>query len=229
MTTSPLAELGDIPELADKARIKAAYELTLASWPKEMMWRPAKISRYDNNPRQNLGAVVDVIRSLLDFGARQPIVVDEGGVILVGDTRYLALLALGWPKYPIHVARGLSPEKARAYRIADNKIGERAEWDYERLKLEFDTLADLGLDLTETGWRDFEIEPIREADWSPRLPEHVSFDANEGEEQPLIEFDADQWPTIQKAIGKMRRQERNNKKTGAEVLTRLASIYLSGK
>ena len=76
---------------------------------------------YENNPRHNDAGVDAVAASLREFGWRQPIVVDEEGVIIVGHTRYKAALKLGWDEVPVHVAVGLTPAQARAYRIADNQ------------------------------------------------------------------------------------------------------------
>jgi ParB-like chromosome segregation protein Spo0J len=75
---------------------------------------------YENNPRLNDAAVDAVAASIKEFGFRQLIVVDEGGVIIVGHTRYKAALKLGLAEVPVHVAAGLSPAQAKAYRLADN-------------------------------------------------------------------------------------------------------------
>lgn len=77
-----------------------------------------------------------VAESIRQFGFRQPIVVDENGVIVVGHTRYKAAKKLGLATVPAHVARDLTPEQLRAYRLADNKTAERAEWDMELLPIE---------------------------------------------------------------------------------------------
>src|SRR5687767_4300233 len=78
-----------------------------------------EVRPYDQNPRRNDGAVDAVVRSLQDFGWRQPVVVDKDGVIIVGHTRWKAAKKMGLAQVPVHVA-DLPPEKARAYRIADN-------------------------------------------------------------------------------------------------------------
>ena len=64
--------------------------------------------------------------SIREFGFRQPIVVDEDGVIVVGHTRYKAALTLGLEEVPVHVARGLTPGQIKAYRIADNQTATQA-------------------------------------------------------------------------------------------------------
>ena len=101
------------------------------------------IRPYDNNPRLNDPAVDAVAASIKAFGFRQPLVVDEQGVIIVGHTRYKAALKLGLTEVPVHVAVGLSPAQAKAYRLADNQTARLAEWDYERLPIELAELLEL--------------------------------------------------------------------------------------
>jgi DNA modification methylase len=113
------------------------------------IWPIERIRPYDNNPRLNDGAVDAVAASLREFGFRQPVVVDGDGVIVVGHTRYKAALKLRLTEIPVHVANELSPEQARAYRIADNQTATLAQWDAELLPLELGALQaaefDLGL------------------------------------------------------------------------------------
>jgi hypothetical protein len=45
------------------------------------------IRPYENNPRLNEAAIDAVAASIKEFGFRQPLVVDEQGVIIVGHTR----------------------------------------------------------------------------------------------------------------------------------------------
>ncbi len=80
-------------------------------------------------------------------------------VIVVGHTRYYAAKKLKLPTVPVHVASDLSPVKAKAYRLADNRIHEEAEWDEELLGLELGELKELEFgDLTATGFDTKEIE-----------------------------------------------------------------------
>ncbi|MCC5828948.1 MAG: ParB N-terminal domain-containing protein [Phycisphaeraceae bacterium] len=101
------------------------------------------IRPYERNPRLNDKAVDAVAESLREFGFRQPIVIDADGVIIVGHTRWKAARQLGLAKVPVHVATDLTPEQIRAYRIADNKTGEIAEWDLEILPIELNELREL--------------------------------------------------------------------------------------
>ena len=82
-------------------------------------WNIDRVRPYDQNPRRNDKAVEAVANSIREYGFRQPIVVDANGVIVVGHTRYKAALKLGLASVPVHVAADLTPQQARAYRIAD--------------------------------------------------------------------------------------------------------------
>lgn len=102
------------------------------------------ITPYDKNPRRNKKAVDAVASSLKQFGWRQPIVVDGEKVIVVGHTRYLAAQKMGMEKVPVVVAKDLRPDQVKAYRIADNKTNEIAEWDVGLLSDELKALSDAG-------------------------------------------------------------------------------------
>src|SRR5262249_7192815 len=93
----------------------------------------SEIKPYPGNPRFNDDAVAAVAASIRAFGFRQPVVVDEAGIIIVGHTRYKAALSLGLRKVPVHVAKGLTPEQIKAYRIADNQTNRLSDWDTDRL------------------------------------------------------------------------------------------------
>lgn len=80
------------------------------------------------------------MQSINEFGFRQPIVVDTDGVIIVGHTRFKAAKQLALAEVPVHVATNMEPEAVRAYRIADSRTGENAEWDWELLPLEVGAL-----------------------------------------------------------------------------------------
>jgi len=107
---------------------------------------------YARNPRSNAAAIDAVKASIAEFGFRQPIVVDEKMVVIVGHTRLAAAKALGLATVPVHIAEGLTPAQTRAYRLMDNRSHENAAWDDELLKLEFADLQLDGFDLELTGF-----------------------------------------------------------------------------
>ena len=110
------------------------------------------IRPYPNNPRTNDNAVDAVAASIREYGWRQPIVVDSDGVIICGHTRYKAAQKLGMDQVPVHVATDLSPEKIRAYRIADNQSADLADWNYDLLPIELKELGEGGYDLGLLGF-----------------------------------------------------------------------------
>ncbi len=123
-----------------------------------------EIRPYEANPRINDGAVDAVAASLKEFGFRQPIVVDAEGVIIVGHTRWKAAKKLGLARVPVHVARDLTPEQIRAYRIADNQTATLAEWDFDLLPIEIKELQDAHYDLALLGFDDRELARMLESD-----------------------------------------------------------------
>jgi hypothetical protein len=145
-----------------------------------------EIRPYPGNPRDNDAAVDAVAASIRQFGWRAPIVVDADGVIVCGHTRYKAALKLGLAKVPVHVARDLTPEQVRAYRIADNKTAELAEWDYDLLPLELTTIRDSGMDLGLLGFDADELARIFVGDVGEGLtdPDDVPAPPDEAITQP---------------------------------------------
>ncbi|MDR0390381.1 MAG: ParB N-terminal domain-containing protein [Planctomycetaceae bacterium] len=124
------------------------------------------IRPYERNPRLNDKAIDAVVKSLREFGFRQPIVVDGDGVIIAGHTRYKAALKLSLQKIPVHVATDLTPEQVKAYRIADNKTGEIAEWDFDILPIELSELRDDGFELDILAFNEKELTQLLNVDIS---------------------------------------------------------------
>lgn len=117
---------------------------------------------YGRNPRINDGAVDYVANSILEFGFKVPIVVDRKNVIVAGHTRYKAAKKLGLETVPCIVADDLTDEQVRAFRLADNKVGEIAEWDFDVLSEELDEI--IGFDMSEFGFAAIESESVEAAD-----------------------------------------------------------------
>ena len=101
---------------------------------------------YDKNPRNNDGAVESTANSIKEFGWQQPIVVDKNNIIIVGHTRLKAAEKLKLETVPVLVAENLSEEQVKAYRLADNKTGELADWDMALLNEELEGIAELDMD-----------------------------------------------------------------------------------
>ncbi|EGO8140421.1 ParB N-terminal domain-containing protein [Enterococcus faecalis] len=131
---------------------------------------------YEKNPRHNEDAITAVSKSIEKFGFKVPIVVDASNVIVNGHTRLKAAKYLGLKEVPTIIADDLTPEQIKAFRLADNKVGEIATWDEELLNAELDELADLDLDfdMTEFGFDlpDIEGEEVEviEDEFEEELP-----------------------------------------------------------
>lgn len=106
----------------------------------------AELSPYENNPRNNDNAVDAVAASIKEFGFKVPIVIDSSGVIVAGHTRFKAAKRLGLANVPCIVADDLSPAQIKAFRLADNKVSELAEWDNSLLYSELEDLADFDME-----------------------------------------------------------------------------------
>lgn len=111
-----------------------------------------EIKPYERNPRRNDEAVKYVASSIEQFGFKNPILIDKDGVIIAGHTRYKAAKQLGMKEVPCVVADDLTDEQVKAFRLADNKVGEIATWDFELLHLELDDLDGLEIDMAEFGF-----------------------------------------------------------------------------
>lgn len=111
------------------------------------------IKPYGKNPRKNDDAVPYVAESIKQFGFKVPIVIDKNNVIVAGHTRYKAAKKLGFKSVPCIIADDLTDEQIKAFRLADNKVSEKAEWDLDLLDSEIEGIFDI--DMTDFG---FELE-----------------------------------------------------------------------
>lgn len=109
-----------------------------------------ELREYEDNPRHNDSAVDAVAASIEKFGFKVPIIIDTDGVIIAGHTRRKAALKLGLDKVPCVVADDLTEEQIKAFRLADNKTGELAGWDFEKLEKELAELSEI--DMSEFGF-----------------------------------------------------------------------------
>ena len=125
---------------------------------------------YEHNPRINDNAVDLVANSIREFGFKQPIVIDRNRVIIAGHTRWKAAKELGLKEVPCIMADDLTPSQVKAYRLADNKVAEASEWDYDLLEEELEGILDI--DMSDFGF-DTESEDTAEAvedEYEPDIP-----------------------------------------------------------
>ena len=118
-----------------------------------------ELLRYENNPRNNADAVSYVAESIKDFGFKVPIVIDRQNVIVAGDTRYQAAKKLGLKEVPCIIADDLTDEQVKAYRLADNKVHEYSDWDFDLLQSE---LASIEFDMSKFLFREAETKKPKE-------------------------------------------------------------------
>lgn len=131
-----------------------------------------ELIEYKNNPRDNEKAVQLVADSIKEFGFKNPIIIDKNNVIIAGHTRLKASKLLGLSEVPVIKAIDLTDEQVKAFRIADNKTSELAEWNMELLEAELRDLDDMF-----TGFDELEFneilgieQEVEEDDFEMELP-----------------------------------------------------------
>ena len=131
----------------------------------------SEIVPYVNNPRNNKEAVDLVAASISEFGFKNPIILDKNNVIIAGHTRYKAAQKLGLTEVPCLIADDLTPAQVKAFRLADNKVAEAAEWNMDMLKIELEGIEDI--DMSDFGF-DIDLgdeeEPDIKEDDVPETP-----------------------------------------------------------
>jgi len=135
------------------------------------MLKISDLKPYEKNPRKNDEAAKYVAESIKSFGFKVPIVIDKNNVIVAGHTRYKAAKKLKLKEVPCIIADDLTDEQIKAYRLADNKVAEMSEWDFELLNEELDCL--FNFDMTAFGFEENEEDgpvEVREDDFDGPLP-----------------------------------------------------------
>lgn len=105
----------------------------------------SEIKEYENNPRDNEEAVEPVANSIENFGFKVPIILDKNNVIVAGHTRIKAAKKLGYDTVPCLIADDLTEEQIKAFRLTNNKVGEIATWDFEKLEEELMAIKDIDM------------------------------------------------------------------------------------
>jgi len=118
------------------------------------------IKPYEGNPRNSELSLPKVKDSIKNFGFNQPILVDKDNVIITGHTRYKAAKELELKNVPCITVTDLTEQQIKAYRIADNKVGQDSSWDVSLLKAELQKLRLDNFPVTQTGYSDVELENL---------------------------------------------------------------------
>ncbi len=120
-----------------------------------------KVKPYNNNPRDiSKAAIEKVTLSIKEFGFQQPIVVNKNNIIIAGHTRLEAAKQLKLKEVPVVVAKNLSDNQAKAYRLMDNRSGQESNWDKKLLELELSLLNDENINLDLTGFDEVELSKL---------------------------------------------------------------------
>jgi len=129
----------------------------------------SQIKPYWRNARENDKTVDALKESISRYGFNQPLVLDKDKVIITGHARFKALMQLGHKDAPCVIV-DLSEEKAKEYRIADNKTHEMTIWDNEQLVVElreignFDHMQTYFQNIDLGSWLDdsvgFNVNPV---------------------------------------------------------------------
>lgn len=114
------------------------------------------IKPYKKNPRKNEEAIPYVMESIKQFGFKNPVILDKDNVIVAGHTRIESAKRLGITEIPCIYADDLTDEQIRAFRLADNKVAEIAEWDIDLLDTELDDI--LNIDMSDFGFENIDID-----------------------------------------------------------------------
>lgn len=105
----------------------------------------SELTPYAKNPRKNESAVDYVANSIKEFGFKVPVVIDSEGVIVAGHTRVKAAEKLKLDEVPCIIADDLTDEQIKAFRLADNKVSEFANWDCALLDDEIQDINDIDM------------------------------------------------------------------------------------
>ena len=162
---------------------------------------------YVNNPRNNDQAVDAVASSIKNFGFKVPIVIDSKNEIINGHTRLKAAKKLGIEEVPVIVADDLTEDQIKAFRIADNKVAELADWDEELLLAELNMIemdmAQFNIDMSELDFEDSSEEVVEDEfdDTPPEEPQAKYGDIYQLGRHRLMCGDSTSVEDVEKLVG----------------------------
>lgn len=123
--------------------------------PEAVTVKVADITPYWRNPRRIPAEAVQAVKTSIErYGYQQPIIVDQSSVVIVGHTRLQALQEMGVKEVPVYVST-LDEEKAKQFRLVDNRTSEMTSWDHGALVLELREFED---DLLDEFFPDVDLE-----------------------------------------------------------------------
>lgn len=132
------------------------------------------LTPYENNPRNNDEAVEPVANSISEFGFKVPIVATSDGEIINGHTRWKAAKKLKLKTVPVIIADDLTEEQVKAFRLADNKVAEIAQWDIELLLSEIDGVDNLDMTLFGFTDQDYTLDDFEDEELDTEDAEEIN-------------------------------------------------------
>jgi len=184
---------------------------------------PGKLTPYERNPLKHPPEQIDqIVASIKQFGFTLPVLCDENYMILAGHGRQLAAVQMELAQVPVIRRFGLTPAQKRAYVIADNKIARNADFDWQLISEGLKDLREEGIELDLTGFRDFEYEPLLQANWQPTLP-----GPHRERQNVSVSVTTDQLEIINQAWEKMKEREESPDMSVGRTLELLAADYLA--
>lgn len=144
------------------------------------------LTPYKNNPRNNDEAVEPVANSISEFGFKVPIVATSDGEIINGHTRWKAAKKLKLKTVPVIIADDLTEEQVRAFRLADNKVAEIAQWDIELLLSEIESVDNLDMTLFGFADSDYTLDDFEDEETDTDISEDEI--ESEGDSVSSVEY-----------------------------------------
>lgn len=136
---------------------------------------------YVNNAKKHTDEqVTKIAASIREFGFLNPVLIDRDYNIIAGHGRVMAAKKLELEQVPCVFVEGLSEAQRKAYILADNRLGELADWDMELVNLELESLDELGFDTDLTGF-DFNPDPEPQEIIEDEIPEEVETRVKSGD------------------------------------------------
>ena len=150
-----------------------------------------KLVPYVNNARTHSPEQITKLRSSLrEFGFVNPVLIDREFNVLAGHGRLAAAKEEGIKEVPCVFVEHLSEAQKKAYILADNKLALDAGWDDSLLKVEMESLQEMGFDIGMTGFDEMEIANLFETDTEG---EEDNFDVDAELEKPCFSKTGDVW------------------------------------
>lgn len=186
---------------------------------------------YARNPRRNDEAVDAVAASIKEFGFLVPIVIDSSNVVIAGHTRLKAAKKLNLSTVPCVLADSLSPQKLKAFRVLDNRLHEKSDWDFDLLRLELQEL-DLTMEPMQLAWAPDELGVILDGnrDYSEDERQRLATEGREssGKVEPIF-VTFEQREVIERGIQVVRKECDDFSVEEGRALELLVGDWLSGK